>query len=208
MRFTFDTRYFSDRFQGLPVDGYNRVIEKMLDNPNIRLRLNTEWNDIRADMRPDQTVVYTGPIDAYFGHAEGHLGWRTTRFEEQVLATADHQGTAAMNEADLDVPYTRTIEYRHLYPARPYPADRTVIVREYPRFAAGSDEPFYPIGTPEDRARMVRYQARAQLERNVLFGGRLGTYTYLDMHQAIAMALRDWKALAGRLQIAGAASPA
>jgi UDP-galactopyranose mutase len=104
-----------------------------------------------------------------------------------------------MNEADLDVPFTRTIEYRHLYPARPYPADRTVIVREFPRFAVGNDEPYYPIGTAEDRARFARYRARADQENGVLFGGRLGTYTYLDMHQAIAMALRDWKTLAIRL---------
>lgn len=198
VRFTFDNRYFSDRHQGLPVDGYLRIFEKMLDHPRISVALRTDWNDIRGELPGNFPVVYTGPIDAYFDHAEGRLGWRTTRFEQEVVTTGDHQGTAVVNQADLEVPHTRTIEYRHFYPARSYPSDRSVIVREYPGFATGTDEPYYPIGTPEDRARLARYTARAEREPSVLFGGRLGTYTYLDMHQAIAMALRDWKSLAAR----------
>jgi UDP-galactopyranose mutase len=198
VRFTFDNRYFSDRFQGLPIDGYTKIFERMLDHPNIHLMLSTEWRDLRAHLPPECPLVYTGPIDEYFDYAEGRLGWRTTRFEAEVMPVGDFQGTVAMNYADLDVAHTRILEYRHMYPDRPYPADRTLIVREYPRFAAGSDEPFYPIGTPDDRARYARYRARAELEPDVWFGGRLGTYTYLDMHQAIALALRDWKTLSSR----------
>lgn len=198
VRYTTDTRYFSDRFQGLPVDGYTAIFERMLDHPNIAIRLNADWFDLRPAAPADTPIVYTGPIDRYFDYAEGRLGWRTTRFEAETVAVPDFQGTFLLNYADAEVPFTRIAEYRHLYPERPYPEDRTVIVREFPRFAAGNDEPFYPVDTPDDRARLARYKARAEGETNVLFGGRLGTYRYLDMHQAIAMALRDWETLAVR----------
>ena len=204
VRYTTDTRYFSDRFQGLPVDGYTAIFERMLDNPNVAIRLGIDWFDLRAEntarVPAGTPVVYTGPIDRYFDYSEGRLGWRTTRFETETVPVPDYQGTFLVNFADADVPFTRIAEYRHLYPERPYPGDRTVIVREFPRFATGDDEPFYPVDTSEDRNRLARYRARADAdaEPNVLFGGRLGTYRYLDMHQAIAMALRDWETLAAR----------
>jgi len=196
VRFTLDNRYFSDRFQGLPVDGYTPIFERMLQSPNITIRLGVDWFDLTPPA--GKPIVYTGPIDRYFGYAEGRLGWRTTAFETETVAVGDFQGTAIINYPDAAVPFTRIAEYRHFYPERPYPEDRTVIVREYPRFASGDDEPFYPIDTAEDRARLARYKARAAAEPDVLFGGRLGTYRYLDMHQAIAMALRDWETLATR----------
>lgn len=209
VRYTFDGRYFSDRFQGQPIDGYTPIVERMLANPNIDVALGADWRDLRALAPRDKQVVYTGPVDEYFDYAEGELGWRTTRFEPEVVATGDHQGTVVLNYADLDVPFTRIAEYRHLHPERDYPADRSIIVREYPRFAQRGDEPFYPIGRTEDRERYRRYQARAEAETNVLFGGRLGTYTYLDMHQAIALALRDWETLQQRLETRGTmATPA
>jgi UDP-galactopyranose mutase len=198
VRYTLDTRYFSDRFQGLPVDGYTAIFEQMLASPSIAIRLGVDWFDLNAAAPTGKPVVYTGPIDRYFGYAEGRLGWRTTRFETETVPVGDFQGTAIINYPDADVPFTRIAEYRHFYPERPYPGDRTVIVREYPRFASGDDEPFYPIDTAEDRARLARYKARAEAEPDVLFGGRLGTYRYLDMHQAIALALRDWDTLARR----------
>lgn len=203
VRYTFDGRYFSDRYQGLPVGGYTSVFARMLDHPGIAVLLDTDWLQFRTDAAPAALVVYTGPIDEYFAYAEGRLGWRTTRFEREIMPVTDHQGTALMNYADLDVPHTRIAEYRHFHPERDYPADRTIIVREYPRFAAAGDEPYYPIGTAADRERYARYRARADAEPNVVFGGRLGTYTYLDMHQAIALALRDWKAIADRLRGSG-----
>ena len=199
VRYTTDTRYFSDRFQGLPVDGYTAIFERMLQSPNIALHLGVDWHDLRAATPAGKPVVYTGAIDRYYGYAEGELGWRTTRFEAETVAVGDYQGTAIVNYPDAGIPFTRIVEYRHLYPERPYPGGRTVIVREFPRFATASDEPFYPVDTPEDRARLARYRARAAAEPDVLFGGRLGTYRYLDMHQAIAMALRDWETLAARL---------
>jgi UDP-galactopyranose mutase len=134
--------------------------------------------------------VYTGPIDAYFGNSEGELSWRTIDFEREVLQVGDFQGTPVMNYADEDVPYTRIIEPRHFHPERGhYPSDKTVIMREFSRFAVSGDEPYYPINTAEDRAKLLRYRDLAKKEPDVLFGGRLGTYKYLDMHMAIGSAL-------------------
>jgi UDP-galactopyranose mutase len=137
-------------------------------------------------------VVYTGPLDRYFDHSEGELGWRTLDFEREVLDTGDFQGTSVMNYNDIDVPYTRIHEFRHFHPERDYPGDKTVIVREFSRFAESGDEPYYPINTDEDRVKLERYRELARKEtanRKVLFGGRLGTYKYLDMHMAIGSAL-------------------
>ena len=143
---------------------------------------------------PQAPVVYTGPLDRYFDYADGRLGWRTLDFETEVLPTGDFQGTPVMNYADADVPYTRIHEFKHFHPERAeqYPADRTVIVREYSRFASREDEPYYPVNTPEDRAGLVAYRELAKGEKDVFFGGRLGTYQYLDMHMAIGAALSMW----------------
>jgi UDP-galactopyranose mutase len=136
--------------------------------------------------------VYTGPLDRYFDYAEGRLGWRTLDFEQQVLAVGDFQGTPVMNYADAEVPYTRIHEFRHFHPERSYPSDKTVIMREYSRFAQGDDEPYYPVNTAADRAMLTAYRARQDAEQSVVFGGRLGTYQYLDMHMAIGAALSAW----------------
>jgi UDP-galactopyranose mutase len=187
VRYTFDDRYFADRYEGLPVDGYTAWLERMADHPRIEIRLGTDFFDL--DAVGEVPVVYTGPLDRYFGYREGPLGWRTLDFEREVLATGDFQGTPVMNYADEDVPYTRIHEFRHFHPERDHPPDRTVIVREYSRFAEPGDEPYYPIDTAADRVRLARYRALAGAEKGVLFGGRLGTYRYLDMHMAIASAL-------------------
>jgi UDP-galactopyranose mutase len=167
----------------------------MAADKNIEVRLNTDWFDVRDELRvqsPDAPVVYTGPLDRYFDFADGELGWRTLDFETEVLETGDFQGTPVMNYNDADVPYTRIHEFRHFHPERDYPADKTVIMREFSRFAESGDEPYYPINTPEDREKLNAYRTRAKRETSsgkVLFGGRLGTYQYLDMHMAIASAL-------------------
>jgi UDP-galactopyranose mutase len=190
VRYNFDNRYFSDTFQGLPVDGYTAWLERMADHPNIEVRLRTDFADLRSSLAGQVPLVYTGPLDAYFDFAAGDLGWRTLDFEQEVLPTGDFQGTSVMNYADEDVPYTRIHEFRHFYPERDwYPDDKTVIMREYSRFAGRGDEPYYPINTAEDRARLLTYRELADAERGVLFGGRLGTYQYLDMHMAIGAAL-------------------
>ncbi len=196
VRYTFNNRYFNDKYEGLPVDGYAAWLEKMASHELIDVRLDTDWFDVRNTIRgesPDAPVVYTGPLDRYFDYAEGRLGWRTLDFEQEVLGTGDFQGTPVMNYNDADVPYTRIHEFRHFHPERAeYPDDRTVIVKEYSRFAEDDDEVYYPINTPEDREMLKRYRelaAAESRENKVLFGGRLGTYQYLDMHMAIGAAL-------------------
>ena len=192
VRYTFNNRYFNDTYEGLPVDGYTAWLEKMAAHPNIEVRTDVDYFDVRADL-PEVPVVYTGPLDRYFDYAEGELGWRTLDFEQEVRTdTGDFQGTSVMNYNDADVPYTRIHEFRHFHPERDYPTDKTVIVREYSRFAESGDEPYYPINTAEDRVKLERYRELARKEtanRQVLFGGRLGTYKYLDMHMAIGSAL-------------------
>ena len=195
VRYTFDNRYFTDTYEGLPVDGYTAWLTKMAAHDLIEVRTHTDWFDVREELRaasPKAPVVYTGPLDRYFDYVDGRLGWRTLDFEVEVLPCADFQGTPVMNYNDPDVPYTRIHEFRHFHPERDYPTDQTVIMREYSRFADVDDEPYYPINTDADRVLLASYRDRARAETsaaNVLFGGRLGTYQYLDMHMAIASAL-------------------
>jgi len=190
VRYTFNNRYFSDTFEGLPAGGYTAWLERMAGHPAIEVRLGTDFSGLRADAAGSVPVVYTGALDAYFGYAAGDLGWRTLDFELEVLATGDFQGTPVMNYADADVPFTRIHEFRHFHPERDwYPGDKTVIMREFSRSARRGDEPYYPINTAADRERLLAYREMATREPGVLFGGRLGTYKYLDMHMAIGSAL-------------------
>lgn len=189
VRYTFDNRYFSDTWEGLPLDGYTAWLTAMADHHGIDLRLGIDYEHIRSLVPEGTLVVYTGPIDRYFGYREGRLSWRTLDLEVEVVPVRDFQGTAVMNYADTDVPFTRIHEFRHLHPERTAPDDATVIMREYSRFAFGDDEPYYPIGTQADRAMLKAYREAADAERDVIFGGRLGSYQYLDMHMAIASAL-------------------
>ncbi len=190
VRYTFDNRYFDDPFEGLPVDGYTAIFNRMLYHPGIEVRLNTDYFDLRQDIPDHVRVVYTGAIDRFFDYRLGELTWRTLDFEQQVLTVGDFQGVPIMNYADETVPFTRILEFRHLHPERNYTPDKTVIVREFSRFAGRQDEPYYPVGTPQDRKRYKAYRELADALPNVIFGGRLGTYRYLDMHQAIGSALK------------------
>lgn len=197
VRYTFNNRYFNDMYEGLPVEGYTAWLENMAAHENIEVRLDTDWFEVRDEIRaesPDAPVVYTGPLDRYFDYSEGRLGWRTLDFETEVLETGDFQGTPVMNYNDAEFDYTRIHEFRHFHPEREdkYPKDKTVIMKEYSRFAEDDDEPYYPINTPADREMLLKYRERAEQETNeekVFFGGRLGTYQYLDMHMAIGAAL-------------------
>ena len=194
VRYTYDNRYFSDTWEGLPTDGYTRWLERMADHDLIEVRLSTDFFDTAQPVNKEAVVgetpvVFTGPIDRYFDYAHGVLGWRTLDFEQEVLTVGDFQGTSVMNYADEDVPYTRIHEFRHFHPERDYPADRTVIMREFSRFADKGDEPYYPVNTAHDRERLLAYRELEKKERDVFFGGRLGTYKYLDMHMAIGSAL-------------------
>ena len=195
VRYTYNNRYFNDTYEGLPKDGYTAWLERMADHPNIEVQLDTDYFDTSQPLNKDATrgnipVVYTGPVDRYFDYELGELGWRTIDLETEHLDVGDFQGTSVMNYADSEVPYTRIIEPRHFHPERDYyPKDRTVIQREYSRFAESGDEPYYPINSSSDRERLLAYRELADSEPRTLFGGRLGTYQYLDMHMAIGSAL-------------------
>lgn len=194
VRYTYNNRYFNDTFEGLPTDGYTAWLERMADHPNIEVQLETDYFDTAQPLNKDSTrgnipVVYTGPVDRYFDFELGELGWRTIDLETEHLDVGDFQGTSVMNYADEEVPYTRIIEPRHFHPERDYPKDRTLIQREYSRFADSGDEPYYPINSGTDRERLKAYRRLADAEPRTLFGGRLGTYQYLDMHMAIGSAL-------------------
>ena len=194
VRYTYDNRYFNDKYEGLPVDGYAAWLERMAAHPNIEVHLNTDFFESgheysRENVLGQIPVVYTGPVDRYFDYAEGDLSWRTIDLEEEVLPIEDFQGCSVMNYPDTDVPFTRIHEFRHFHPERDYTKDATVIMREFSRFANKGDEPYYPVNTAVDREKLLAYRDLAKGEDNVLFGGRLGTYKYLDMHMAIASAL-------------------
>lgn len=194
VRYNYDSRYFNDKYEGLPVDGYAAWLERMAAHPNIEVHLNTDFFEpghqySRENVLGQIPVVYTGPVDRYFDYAEGDLSWRTIDLEEEVLPIEDFQGCSVMNYPDADVPFTRIHEFRHFHPERDYTKDATVIMREYSRFANKGDEPYYPVNTSVDREKLLAYRDLAKGENNVLFGGRLGTYKYLDMHMAIASAL-------------------
>lgn len=194
VRYTYDNRYFNDKYEGLPVDGYAAWLERMAAHPNIEVRLNTDFFSDDHEYSREKVlgqipVVYTGPVDRYFDYAEGDLSWRTIDLEEEVLPIEDFQGCSVMNYPDADVPFTRIHEFRHFHPERDYTKDATVIMREYSRFANKGDEPYYPVNTSVDREKLLKYRDLAKGEQNVLFGGRLGTYRYLDMHMAIGAAL-------------------
>jgi UDP-galactopyranose mutase len=199
VRYTYDNRYFSDTYEGLPAGGYAAWFAAMADHPRIEVRLGTDffapdhrWS--KDAVRGQVPVVYTGPVDRYFDHCAGQLGWRTLDLETQTLPVRDFQGTAVMNYPDLDVPWTRIHEFRHFHPEREdrHAQDATVIMRETSRFAEPDDEPYYPVSTAQDRERLSAYRALAADEPDVHFGGRLGSYLYLDMHMAIASALTLW----------------
>lgn len=190
VRYTFDGRYFADTYQGLPLDGYGSLLAKMADHPNISIHLDTDFFAHRGAIPPGTPIVFTGPLDRYFDYSQGELGWRTLEFATETKNTGDYQGTSVINYADADVPYTRIHEFRHLHPERlHYPTDRTVIAREYSRFAGRHDEPYYPVNSTGDRDKLARYRELARAERGVFFGGRLGTYQYLNMDMAVASAL-------------------
>jgi UDP-galactopyranose mutase len=195
VRTDYDTGYFAnnDKYQGIPVDGFTPIFERMLTHENIEVRLNTTWESIRDQLSPDQLVVYTGPVDAYFNYCYGQLNWRTLDFEYRVENTNDYQGCTAMNYPEQSVPWTREIEHRHFHPERKTVEGKTVVNREYSRAATKEDTPYYPVNTQQDRDKYMQYRELADSEPNVIFGGRLGEYMYYDMHQVIGAALSAYK---------------
>jgi UDP-galactopyranose mutase len=192
MRFTTEHGYFNDTYEGLPLGGYTSWLENMADHPNIEVVLNQDFFELKSDLVGQIPIVYTGPIDRFFDYQFGELGWRTLDFESEILEIGNFQNTSVVNYSDLDVEFTRIHEYRHLHPERDYQNEKTIISREYSRFALRDDEPYYPVNTENDRKRLLQYRELIDNENGVWFGGRLGSYQYLDMHMAIASALTSF----------------
>jgi len=193
VRFNYSNRYFKDIYEGLPIDGYGKVFEKMLSNDNIELQLGVDFFDIKNTVDENTTVIYSGPVDKYFEYKFGVLGWRTIDFEIETKETNDFQGCSVMNYAEAEVPYTRIHEFKHYHPEREQSKDKTIVFKEFSRNAGKEDEPYYPINTPEDKEMYKKYLEATKLVENTIFGGRLGTYKYLDMHQVISMALNTYR---------------
>lgn len=187
VRYTYDNNYFNDSYQGIPVGGYTRMVERMLDG--VEIRLNTDYFQEREELdRLADRVVFTGMIDAYYGECYGKLDYRSLRFETEVMDTSNYQGNAVVNYTEYEVPYTRIIEHKHFeFGTQP----KTVITREYPAAWTGKEEPYYPINDERNNRLYEKYKALADQEDRVIFGGRLGMYRYYDMHQVIAEALES-----------------
>lgn len=198
VRHSYNNRYFADTWEGIPLDGYGRLFERMLSHPLITVRLNTPYRAFRETIPAEAFVVYTGAIDEYFEYSLGRLEWRTLDFAYEIQAVEDYQGTSVMNYADADIPYTRVHEFKHFHPERTSVA-HTLICREYSRFAKEGDEPFYPVNTPANTTLYERYRELARRESHVIFGGRLGAYRYLDMDASIEAALQCYAELKERL---------
>lgn len=187
VRYTYDNNYFNDSYQGIPVGGYTRMVERMLDG--VEIRLNTDYFQAREELdRLADRVVFTGMIDAYYGECYGKLDYRSLRFETEVMDTPNYQGNAVVNYTEYEVPYTRIIEHKHFeFGTQP----KTVITREYPADWTGKEEPYYPINDERNNRLYEKYKALADQEDRVIFGGRLGMYRYYDMHQVIVEALES-----------------
>lgn len=194
VRMTFDNNYFNDSYQGIPIGGYNRLIDGLLDG--VELRLDTDFFADRAHWESiADKIVFTGKIDEFYGYGFGKLEYRTVRFETETLDEPNHQGNAVVNYTAADVPYTRIIEHKHFetFGNAVYDNPRTVISREYSTEWTDGMEPFYPVNDARNQAVYEQYRALAAQESSVIFGGRLAEYKYYDMAPIIAQALNHFK---------------
>lgn len=188
-RNNYNESYYNSRWQGIPLNGYGKIFEKLLENRLIELRLDTDYFDIRHLVNKGTKVIYSGPVDRFFDYKFGRLEYRTLRFEKEIVPVEDFQGTSVMNYADTDVPYTRIHEPRHLHPERTdYPKDKTMIIREYSMLDDGTN-PYYPINDEKNQNLVLKYREASRKVENVIISGRLGDYKYYDMHDTINHAL-------------------
>lgn len=200
VRFTYDNNYFNDIYQGIPIDGYNKMIEKMLDGVDVML--NTNFFDDNKDKPNNKNwrnfadkLVYTGKIDDFFGNCYGNLDYRTVEFETEIIDKPNYQGVAIMNFTSHDVPYTRIMEHKHFekFGSEVYDNPKTVITREYSVEYEAGMEPYYPINNDRNIELYAKYKALADKETDVIFGGRLAEYKYYDMSPTIENALKAWR---------------
>ena len=191
VRYTYDNNYFNDTYQGIPIGGYTKMIEAMLDHENIEVELNVDFFAKKDEyLSSGAKIVFTGMIDEFFDYELGTLEYRSLRFETEVVDVENYQGNAVVNYTDRETPYTRIIEHKHFeFGTQP----KTVITREYPADWKVGDEPYYPVNNQVNNDLYAQYKKLAQTVPQVIFGGRLGQYRYYDMHQVIAAALETVK---------------
>lgn len=185
VRFTYDNNYFNDLYQGIPIGGYNVIIDKLFDGCDMELGVDYLENRAHYDAL-GETVVYTGMIDAFFGYQYGKLEYRSLKFETEVLEEENHQGVAVVNYTDRETPFTRMIEHKHFEFGT---QEKTVVTKEYPTDWEEGMEAYYPINDEKNQALYQKYEALAKNEKNIIFGGRLSEYKYYDMDKVIASAL-------------------
>ena len=187
VRFTYDNNYFNDRYQGIPIGGYTRIIEKML--VGIEVKLNTNFFDDREYFENiAEKIVFTGMIDEFYNYKFGKLEYRSLRFETETLNEESYQGNAVVNYTERETPYTRIIEHKHFEFGK---QEKTVITKEYPSEWKEGDEPYYPVNDEKNNKLYEKYRELAEKEKNVIFGGRLGEYKYYDMDKIIEKVLSD-----------------
>ena len=185
VRFTYDNNYFNALYQGIPIGGYTNMVKNMLGDVEVKLSVNYLENRSELDAIADK-IVYTGPVDEYFGYCLGALQYRSVRFETETLDMENYQGNAVVNYTDAETPYTRIIEHKHFeFGTQP----KTIISREYSAEWKQGDEPYYPVNDEANGALYAQYKALSDKETNVIFGGRLGEYKYYDMDKVIEVAL-------------------
>ncbi|MBF0363286.1 MAG: UDP-galactopyranose mutase [Oligoflexia bacterium] len=193
VRNNYNANYFSDLHQGVPKQGYFKLFENILKHDKIDVELGVDYFDIKHLIPAGCTVIYTGSVDQLFDYKFGRLEWRTVRFEEEIFNIKDYQGTSVLNYGDLEIPYTRIHEFKHLNPERDYyNKEQTVIFREYSKTYTEEDEPYYPINTPTNNNLHKSYMAEAEKIPKLIIGGRLGLYSYWDLDKAIENSLNTF----------------
>ena len=193
VRFTYDNNYFNDAYQGIPMGGYNVLVDKLFEGADVELGVDFLANREKYEALGN-TIIYTGAIDAYYDYCFGKLEYRTVRFETEVLDTDNYQGVAVVNYTDRETPYTRVIEHKHFeFGTQP----KTVISKEYSTDWQEGMEPYYPVNDERNQALYQQYAQKAAQESNVIFGGRLGEYKYYDMDKVIESAMNLWERIQG-----------
>ena len=183
--YLYDNNYFNDRYQGIPIGGYTQIVEKMLVGSDV-LTLTDYFNFIKSNKNIADKIVYTGEIDKFYNYKFGPLEWRSVRFETEILDKENYQGVAVMNFTSIDEPYTRIIEHKHFEKTD---SSKTIISKEFSKEWVLGDEPYYPVNNDKNNALYQKYLELSLQEKNVIFGGRLGTYKYYDMDKVVASAL-------------------
>ncbi|SQC08295.1 UDP-galactopyranose mutase [Clostridium perfringens] len=185
VRFTFDNNYFNDKYQGVPIGGYNKITEKLLEGIDVKLSLDFFKEREELEKLADK-IVFTGMIDEFYNYKFGTLEYRSLKFHNEILNEKNYQGNAVINYTEYDIPYTRIIEHKHFEYGN---QDKTIITKEYPATWNRGDEPYYPINNEKNNNIYLKYKELADKEENIIFGGRLAEYKYYDMHNVIESAL-------------------